>query len=127
MPAIGGSIESVSVSGRPFAVASDADVSRKLGGFENTVITNGDGTSRIIAVRVAWSLTGLVLEVDDTLGDQEFLKAIQDGMAFVPVTITYANGVTYQGTGTISGESSFSNQTATANVDFSGTGDLTPQ
>lgn len=127
MPAIGGSIESVTLDGRFFAVASDADTSRKLGGFENEVVTNGDGTARMTKTRVAWGITGLVVQCDDTLSDQEALQAIQDGARFVPITITYVSGETYQGTGTIVGEQAFSNMASTAAFDLSGSGKLTPQ
>ncbi len=45
MAAVGGSIESVTLDGRTFAVAADAEAQRKLGGFENEVQANGDGTA----------------------------------------------------------------------------------
>ena len=51
---IGGSIESVSVDNQLFAVAADADATMQLGGFNNEIQPNGDGTSRIIKTRVAW-------------------------------------------------------------------------
>ena len=48
MPAVGGSIESVTLNGRPFPVAADAEAQRKLGGWENEVQANGDGfTARL--------------------------------------------------------------------------------
>ena len=74
MPAVGGSIESVNLSGREFAVAADAEAQRKLGGFENEVQANGDGTARLIKTRVPLSLDGLTIEIDDDRGDQEFLQ-----------------------------------------------------
>ena len=71
MAAVGGSIESVNLSGREFAVAADAEAQRKLGGFENEVQANGDGTARLIKTRVPLSLDGLTIEIDDDRGDQE--------------------------------------------------------
>lgn len=127
MAATGGSIESVTLQGRVFAVASDADVQRKLGGFENEVQANGDGSSRMIKTRVPWSLDGLVVEVDDIRGDHEFLQALSNENENYPVTITYANGVVYQGTGQIVGEFQASSQNATASVNLMGEGVLTPQ
>lgn len=127
MAAIAGPIESISLAGRPFAVTGDADVSRKLGGFENTMIANGDGTSRQQKARVPWSLTGLAVEVDDTQEDQEFLTSLADGASFFAVTVTYTSGETYQGTGQISGEMAFSNQTSACTLDLMGTGKLTKQ
>jgi hypothetical protein len=78
MGAVGGSIESVSLNGRNFAVAADAEAQRKLGGFENEVMANGDGTARLIKTRVPLSLDGLTVEVDDDRGDQEFLHDLTD-------------------------------------------------
>jgi hypothetical protein len=127
MPAIAGSMESITIDGRSFAMTADADVSRKLGGFENVVVSNGDGTSRTVKTRVPWSLTGNAIEIDDTQLDQEFLQNLQDANRDVPVTATYVSGVTYQGTGQIVGEVVFSNQSSSASLDLSGSGKLTPQ
>ena len=127
MTAIGGSIESVSIRGRLFPVAADADGARKLGGFENEIQANGDGSARIVKTRVPWMLDGLTLEVDETRGDQEFLQEISDGQDFVTIVITYASQKSWQGLGIVSGELSFSSQTSTAEVTLSGPGPLTQQ
>lgn len=127
MAAVGGSIESVTLNGRRFAVAADAESQRKLGGWENEVRANGDGGARMIKTRVPLMIDGLTLEVDDSRGDHEFLQSIADGNDFVPVAITYASGVTMQGTATITGEMQVSSQNATAAVTLSGPGVLTRQ
>lgn len=127
MPAVGGSIERVSIRGRIFPVAADADANRKLGGFENEVQPNGDGTARLIKTRMAWLLDGLTVEIDDVRGDQEFLQEIADGNDFVPMTATLASGETYQGTGTVTGEIQMSTQNATAQIALGGPGKLTKQ
>lgn len=127
MAAVGGSIESITLNGRRFAVAADAESQRKLGGWENEVQANGDGTARIIKTRVPLMIDGLTLEVDDSRGDHEYLQGIADGNAFVPVAITYASGVTYQGSATITGEMQVSSQNATAAVTLSGPGVLNRQ
>ena len=127
MPAIAGSMESITIDGRSFAVTADADVARKLGGFENAVESNGDGTARTVKTRVPWSLAGVVIEIDDTQSDQEFLQNLQDSNRDAPVTGSYVNGKTYQGTGQIVGEVVFNNQSSTASLDLSGSGKLTPQ
>jgi len=41
MASVGGSIESITLGGREFAVAADAESQRKLGGWENEVQANG--------------------------------------------------------------------------------------
>ena len=127
MSAIGGSIESVTLKGREFAVAADAEANRKHGGFENEVRANGDGTARLIKTRVPLSLDGLTLVVDDSRGDHEYLQALANRKDFFPLAITYASGVTYGGTGQIVGELQSSSQAATAQVSLMGPGVLTRQ
>lgn len=127
MASVGGSIESVSLDGRNFAVAADADVSRKKGGYENEVQANGDGTARLIKTRVPFMLSGLVVEVDDSRGDHEFLQDLANANDYFPITVTYASGVVYQGSGQIVGEVQVGNQSQTASIDLAGQQALTPQ
>jgi hypothetical protein len=122
--AVGGSIESVAISGRLFAVAADADANRKLGGKENEVQSNGDGTARIIQTRVPWQIDGLTVQVNDDLADQEFLQKIANGKDFVPMEVTFASNVTFRGRGTITGEVQFSTQNATAGITLMGPGEV---
>lgn len=127
MPAIGGSIESVTLEGRTFPVPADAEASRKLGGFENEVQANGDGSARLIKTRVPLSLDGLTVAIDDDNGDQEFLQELADRNDFFVLAITYASGVTYQATAQIVGEFTSSSQNATAAISLMGPGLLTKQ
>jgi len=127
MAAIGGSIESISLRGRLFPVAADAESQRKLGGFENEVQANGNGTARIIKTRVPLSLDGLTVDVDDARGDHEFLQDLSDATDYFPISITYASGVTYGGTAIITGELQTSSQSATAALSLMGPGVLTKQ
>jgi hypothetical protein len=127
MAAVGGSVESVTLNGREFAVTADADINRKLGGQEADVQANGNGTSRIIKTTVPASFTGIVVQCDDTRGDHELLQSISDGNEFVPVTITYASGETYMGTATITGELQYSSQNATCTFDVMGNARFTRQ
>ncbi len=125
--AVGGSIESVSVDGRLFPVAADAAANRNLGGFKNEVSANGNGTARLLKTRVPWMLDGLTLEIDDDRSDHEFLKKIADGSDFVDITITFASGHTYQGSGTVVDDLVYDSSKATADVKFSGPGDASQQ
>lgn len=127
MAAIGGSIESVTLEGRSFSVASDAEVSRKLGGFENEVQANGDGTARLVKTRVPLMLDGLTIQIDDGRGDNEFLQDLANSNDFFPIAITYASGETYQGSAQITGEMQVSSQAATASLSIMGQGILTKQ
>lgn len=127
MASVGGSIESVTLDGREFPVAADAEAQRKLGGFENEVQANGDGTARLIKTRVPLSIDGLTVEIDDSRGDHEFLQALSNRNDFWALAITYASGIVYQGTAQIVGETQTSSQNATAEVSLMGPGILTKQ
>ena len=127
MAGMGGSIESVSIKSREFFVTADAEAQRKLGGFENEEEANGNGTSRTIKTRVNWMLGGIVVEIDDARGDQEFLQGIADGSEYVAMVITLVSGLSYQGTGQLTGELQASTQNATMPITLSGTGKLTKQ
>lgn len=123
----GGSIQEVTLKGRRFAVAADADSNRKIGGFEAELAANGDGSGRKILTRVMGKIDGLTLDVDDDRGDQEFLQDIADDPALVPVTITYVTGYTWQGDGTITGELSYSSKNGTCGVTIETAQKLTRQ
>jgi hypothetical protein len=127
MAAIGGSVESITIAGREFAVTADADTNRKLGGFENEIGMNGNGTGRILKTPVASGLTGMVVQCDDTRGDHEYLEGIKNGNDFVPVAVTYASSETYQGTAIITGELQYSSQASTCAFDMQGAGTFTKQ
>lgn len=127
MTAIGGSIESVTFKGREFAIAADAEVQRKLGGWENEVQANGNATARLIKTRVPLSLDGFTVEVDDARGDHEFLQELANLNDFWDLGITYASGAVYQATAQIVGEMQVSSQNATAVVSLMGPGILTKQ
>jgi len=124
---VGGPIVSVSLKGRLFAVAADADATRKLGGFENEVQPNGDGSARKIMTRVAWVVSGLALAVDDNKGDQEFLQALADEKDFFPIAVEFTSGDVYQGTGCPTEAIEVSSAATTGSVALSGPGILTKQ
>jgi len=124
---VGGSVQEVSIKGRTFAATADADTTRKLGGFENEVQVNGDGTTRVVKTRMPWNFGDLVLDVNDSRGDQEFLQGIANAAEDVAISITYASGVTYQGTGTVIGEIVMNSQNATVTIEVGGSGEATAQ
>lgn len=127
MAAVGGSLESVSLAGRPFPVAADAEAQRKIGGFENEVMANGDGSARLIKTRVPLSLDGVTVEIDDSRGDQEFLQELANLTDFFDIALTYASGQVWQGRAQLTGENPASSQSATAAISLSGPGILTRQ
>jgi len=120
MAAIGGSIESVSYAGRDFAVAADSDASIKTGGFENEVMSNGNGTVRLVKTRVAHAITGVQIEIDHSRGDLLFLQERANSKVFEVLAITLVDGSVYQGISQITGELSGSTQSATVTVSFGG-------
>ena len=117
---VGGSIESLTLDGRTFSVAADADTTRNLGGTDNEVEMNGDGTYRIVKTRVAAKIDGITVAIDDAREDAEYLQELKDRKEGFPYSITYASGEIYQGTGTIVGETGISSQNATASITISG-------
>ena len=125
--AIGGSIQSLTLDGREFAVAADSDANRKLGGFQNDVEANGDATARQIKTRVTWSLDGIAIVIDDSNGDHEFLQALADSSRFFPVVITYASDESYQGTGQLAGDLAHASKATTMAINLQGNGKLTKQ
>lgn len=127
MTAVGGSIESVILDGRNFPVAADVEAQRKLGGFENEVLANGDGTARLIKTRVPLAINGLVLEGDDARGDQEFVQELSNRNDFFPIALTYASGSVYQGTAQLVDETQASSQNTGIAVSLMGPGVLTRQ
>lgn len=124
---VGGSLESATFNGRNYSVAADADVNLKLGGFENEVMANGDGTARLVKTRVPMSAEGLTVDIDDAAGDHEFLQDLADSKEFFPLTLTLASGAIWQGSGQITGDLQRSTNAATAAVNVGGTGKLTKQ
>jgi hypothetical protein len=127
MAQTGGSVESITLQGRTFAVAADADANVKLGGFTNEVAANGDGSARQLKTREPWSISDLAVAIDPDNGDHEFLQDISDAQVFAPVTITYASGAVYQGSGQITGDLQVSTANTTAGLSLMGTGTLTKQ
>ena len=127
MASVGGSIESVTFDGREFGVAADAEAQRKLGGWENEVQMNGNGTARLIKTRAPLSIDGLTLDTDDDRGDQEFIQELADRNDFFPISITFASGLTYQGVAQITGDLQASSQSAMTTVSLMGPGQLTKQ
>jgi hypothetical protein len=129
---VGGSLASLSIKGRNFSVAADADVSRKIGGYQNELQMNGDGTGRIIKTRTGWGLSGINIDVNDVRGDHEFLQDIVDGVGadpdgLFPIAAEYASGAVWSGKGTITDELAYSNMSTMASVSLSGPGELTRQ
>lgn len=127
MSQIGGSCESCSIRGRNFPVAADADATLQIGGWQNEVQPNGDGTVRIIKTRVPPMVEGVALGIDHNKADLEFLQEIAESGDLVPFALTLASGVVWQGKMTITGEVKGSTMNATAPLTFTGEDKLEQQ
>lgn len=120
MAVIGGSLDSINIAGRNFAVPADTDIELMLAGFENDNQANGNGTARQIKMRKLAGITGIVVEIDDVRDDHEFLNAFSTGTVYEPVTITLVDGTVYEGEQQINGELKRSTQNSTATFDLMG-------
>jgi hypothetical protein len=115
-----GSIKTVSIKSRLFSVAGDVDAKLNLGGRENEVQPNGDGTVCIVQTVSASDISGLKLRISDTRRDQEFLAEVQGLADVVPITLTKASGLTYRGKMQIVGKIEVSTKDQTAEIQLSG-------
>lgn len=127
MAAVGGSVESLTLSGRRFPMATDADITVKLGGTENEVQANGDGSVRLIKTRVPFMLDGNNVSIDNFQADHEFLQNLADANDLFAISVSYSSGAVYSGTGQITGELQYSTQNATASFSISGQLELVKQ
>jgi hypothetical protein len=123
----GGSIQEVTLSGRRFAVAAEAESNRKLGGFENEAQANGDGSVRIVKKRVPFKLDGLQLDIDDNRLDQEYLQELANRTEMFPITVSYVNGTTYAGVAQITSELQGASMSTTATITLEGQAELVIQ
>jgi len=126
-PAVGGSLIEISLNGRIFAPTADSDSNRKLGGFENEGLANGNGTARLKKIRVLPGISGLSIEIDDSLGDHEFLQASANLNEFWAVTATYAGGAVYAGSLQLMGEINPSSADTVLEINLMGELDLVQQ
>lgn len=117
---VGGSIDALSLKGRLFPVAADADVERQVGGFVNEVQANGNGSARLVKKRQPWKLGGIEVDVNEDRGDHKFLQDLADSKEFFPIAITLASGFTWHGKGQIVEEITFSTEKSTAELTLMG-------
>jgi len=127
MTAVGGSIDSVSMAGRSFAVPADNEAQIKIGGFENEAQANGNGTARLIKTRVTGGVGGLLVELDHSNDDLTFLQDLANLKDFFVLNITLSDETVYQGIAQIVDELQGSTQSATVAVSLSVAGTLTKQ
>ncbi len=121
---IGGTIEMISLDGSSFSVPEDVDCQIKMGGFENEVLANGDGTGRVKRMRVMWSVKSGKLAVSFADGDPALIQELADRGTQFPIVIKLADDSKLNGVGTIIGEVVMSSAESTATLELSGSGTL---
>ena len=127
MGGIGGSVISISLNGRSFAVPADTDITLKLGGFENETQANGDGSTRKVKTRVPWSATGCKVATISSQADQEYIQELSDGDLPVDAVFELTDGSLYTGKGDVNGEVGQTTQNAVTGFDMAGEGKLAQQ
>src|SRR5512140_2853436 len=93
-----GDIRQFTWFGKEFDIkGEDANISLDLGGYTTESSISGNGIFLSTKRRKKAVLSDVVISLDDTRKDLEFLQEKIDTAAVGPLTITLASGVTYQG------------------------------
>lgn len=127
MTAVGGSIIEANIGGRIFAVPADNEAQLQIGGDNNEVQMNGNKTGRLIKTVVAAGIDGLLVSIDHSNDDLEYLQDMANLKSFQDCSFTLMDGSVWGGTLQITGELKGSTQSATAAVSLMGPGTLTQQ
>ena len=117
---IHGAMRSLTIKGRAFKVAHDGSGNKAMGGRNNEVAMNGDGSHRTLQTLMPGSLTDLQVEADGSLGDQEYLQGLADAGLPVAVVPTYAANISYTGDLVITGEIQKDENTGLIGLSFQG-------
>ena len=118
--AISGAMRSITIRGRGFKTAHDAPGNKQLGGRNNEVQMNGDGSYRVIQSVLPGALNDINVEIDDSRGDIEYLQTLADAGLPVPVVATYASNNSYTGDLVLTGEVTKDENTGLATLSFQG-------
>jgi hypothetical protein len=118
--AINGAIRSMTISGRGFKVAHDGSGNKQLGGRNNEVQMNSDGSFRTIQTVMPGAINDVNVEIDDSRNDLEFLQTLATDGLPVPVVMTYASNISYTGDLVLTGEIQKDENTGLAALSFQG-------
>jgi len=119
-----GALKRIQIKGRPFAVSGENAGNRVLGGRENEVAKNGDGTTRILQKEVTWKLSDVEISTDVT--GQQFIQDIADQGEEVPIMWTLANNDIVAGIGIPTGAIEFDQMTGLLKCTFEGSSKAEP-
>jgi len=121
---IHGAMRSFTYDGRAFKVGHDGSGNKAIGGRNNEIAMNGDGSFRVIQTVMPGSFSDLQVEVDDSRGDQEFLQGHANAGLPKPAVATYAANISYTGDLVITGEIAKDENTGLISLNCQG-GELT--
>lgn len=93
----GGDIKQLTIGGREFDVAAEANVNIDLGGISNELALNGNGNPHVTQRRKVAGFADCTVSIDDSKQDMEYIQGVAAAGELVPVTITLASGVVYSG------------------------------
>lgn len=119
-----GALKRIQIKGRPFAVSGENAGNRTLGGRENEVSKNGDGTVRVLQKEVTWKLADVEMATD--ISGQQFIQDIADLGEEVPIMWTLANDAIVAGIGIPTGPIEFDQMTGLLKVTFEGSSKAEP-
>ncbi len=119
-----GALKKIQIKGRPFSVSGENAGNRVLGGRENEVAKNGDGTVRVLQKEVPWKLSDVEMASD--ISGQQHLQEIADLGEEVPIQWTMANDATVSALGIPTGTIEFDQMTGLLKCTFEGSGKAEP-
>jgi hypothetical protein len=97
MSSVGGPIRECSINKRIFQCTSDAGATLKPGVYSNEVKVSGGGKPYMLKKVEPSELSGLVVLIDNDRDDMKFLNDLAASNDFFPMTVTLADGRTWQG------------------------------
>jgi hypothetical protein len=93
----GGTPLGLTVNGKTFDIAADANPTVMTGGFENEAAITGNGNLHVNRNRKLAGFEGLDISIDPSRGDFEYLQQLADNGEPVNVVLTLASGKSYGG------------------------------
>lgn len=118
--AVGGPIKEVTLEGRRFDVNGENEVELFLGGWTNEVVSNGNGTGRIIKTPKAGAINKIPLVIDDDRGDEAFVQELMNRHAWIKASFTDINNHVYSGDVQIVGDGVTNKNTMIKEIDLQG-------
>lgn len=120
MSKAGGALVSIVINGRLFTCDSEDEPKFKMPGFENEVVANSDGTSRVKKTRVVGTITDINIVTDDSRGDEGFIEETAANLDFVPISATKIDGTLISGNMQITDEKVLDGKSNTMAISLAG-------